>query len=183
VARPRKQIPDYQLHRQSGQARFRIDSEDRGLGPFGSEEAKRKYQELVRDLIERRAREEVKRQAKLVSNLTTGELVHSHQTWAKTHFTKFGQPSTEYGNIASSVRLVLDRHNHELLSSFGPAKGDSLKWCHCVPHCATSGDRAEKPQVPDRLALRSRRPRSSALAAAKTLGHAWNPHTLTISEF
>jgi integrase len=122
VPRPRKQIPDYQLHRHTGQARVRIDGKDHWLGPFGSEESKQKYQELVRDLVERRAREEVKRSAKLVTNLTIAELVKAYLLWAKSRYMKEGQPTTEYSNIVSTVRLLLKQHSHELVSSFGPVK-------------------------------------------------------------
>jgi hypothetical protein len=99
VPRRKKQIPAYQLHGHTGQARVKIDGKDHYLGPFCSEESKQKNHELIRGLIERRAREEVKRLAQVVTNLTIAELVAAYLAWAKTRYTKFGQPTTEFGNI------------------------------------------------------------------------------------
>jgi hypothetical protein len=99
VPRRKKQIPAYQLHGHTRQARVKINGKDHYLGPFGSEESKQKYHELIRGLIERRACEEVNRLAHVVTNLTIAELVAAYLAWAKTRYTKFGQPTTEFGNI------------------------------------------------------------------------------------
>jgi hypothetical protein len=78
-------------------------------------------------LIERRARDEVKRLAQVVTNLTIAELVAAYLAWAKTRYTKFGQPTTEFGNFVYSIQLLLDRHSHELVSSFGRVKLMALR--------------------------------------------------------
>ncbi len=122
MPRPHKRIPAYQLHGHTGQARVKIDGKDHYLGPFGSEESKQKYHELIRGLIERRARDEVKRLAEVVTNLTIAELVAAYLAWAKARYIKSGQPTPEFGNIVYSTQLLLDRHSHELVSSFGPVK-------------------------------------------------------------
>jgi hypothetical protein len=127
VPRPHKRIPAYQLHGHTGQARVKIDGKDHYLGPFGSEESKQKYHELIRGLIERRARDEVKRLAEVITSLTIAELVASYLAWAKTRYIKFGQPTTEFGNIYYSVQLLLERHSHELVSTFGPVKLMALR--------------------------------------------------------
>jgi hypothetical protein len=95
VPRPRKQIPTYQLHRHSGQAKVRIAGKDQYLGPFGSEESKQKYHELVRTLAERKAKEEITRKAQFAASLTIAELVKSNLLWAKVRYTTFGLESGE----------------------------------------------------------------------------------------
>ncbi len=47
MARSRNAIPSYLLHKASGQARVRIDGHDHLLGPYGSEESRVRYGELV----------------------------------------------------------------------------------------------------------------------------------------
>ena len=42
-----KRIPGYLLHKPTGQARVRIDGKDHYLGPFGSQESRIKYGELI----------------------------------------------------------------------------------------------------------------------------------------
>ncbi len=39
--------PKYSLHTATGQAKVRIDGEDHYLGPYGSEESKKLYDELI----------------------------------------------------------------------------------------------------------------------------------------
>jgi hypothetical protein len=40
----------------------------------------------------------------------------------KTRYMKFVRSTTEYSNVVSSIQLLLTRHSHELVSSFGPVK-------------------------------------------------------------
>ena len=47
MARKPNVVPSYLLHKQSGQARVRINGRDYLLGPFGSEESRIRYGELI----------------------------------------------------------------------------------------------------------------------------------------
>ena len=47
MARKRNVLPSYLLHKASGQARVRINGRDHLLGPFGSEESRVKYGQLI----------------------------------------------------------------------------------------------------------------------------------------
>jgi hypothetical protein len=54
-----KAIPDYLLHRPSGQARVRINGRDHYLGLYDSAESKAKYQELVKRTLADRVKAEM----------------------------------------------------------------------------------------------------------------------------
>lgn len=113
-------VPAYQFHRATGQARVRIRGRDYYLGAHGSDESKRRYEELVRKLLTDREKADLARRAELSSSLTLGELVTAYLRHARTYYVKNGRPTNECGNIASALAPVLDRHGAELVTSFGP---------------------------------------------------------------
>ena len=53
MARKSNVFPSYLLHKQSGQARARINGRDYLLGPFGSEESRILYGQLIAKLYGR----------------------------------------------------------------------------------------------------------------------------------
>lgn len=117
-----KGIPSYGLHRATGQARVRIDGKDVYLGPHGSEESKRQYEQIVRKLITDRARAEVKARVEIATDLTVNELAARYLQHARGYYVKGGLPTREYGNICDAIRAVRERHGFELVTAFGPLK-------------------------------------------------------------
>ena len=81
-----KGIPAYGLHKPTGQARVRIDGKDVHLGPHGSEESKRKYEQIVRKLITDRAAAEVRARVEIATDLTISELVAGYVQHAKVYY-------------------------------------------------------------------------------------------------
>lgn len=47
MARRKEVVPSYLLHKSTGQARVRINGRDMYLGPYGSEESRIRYGELI----------------------------------------------------------------------------------------------------------------------------------------
>ncbi len=47
MARKKSAVPSYLLHKPTGQARVRVDGRDYYLGPYGSEESRIKFGEIV----------------------------------------------------------------------------------------------------------------------------------------
>lgn len=113
-------VPAYQLHRGSGQAKVRIRGKDVYLGPHGSEESKRRYEELVRQLLTDREKETLARRAQLSTSLSVAELAAAYLRHARAYYVKNGRPTNEFGNISSALGLVLEKHGAELVTSFGP---------------------------------------------------------------
>ncbi len=118
----RKGIPSYGHHRPTGQARVRIDGKDHYLGLYGSEESRQAYERLVRKLIADRAAVELKARVEIASDLAIHELIASYLEFAKGYYVKHGRETTEYGVIATTLRLLKHRHGDELVSTFGPLK-------------------------------------------------------------
>lgn len=117
-----KGIPSYGLHRPTGQARVRIGGQDHYLGPHGSDESRRKYETLVRKVLSDRAAAELKVRVEIASDLTINELLAAYLEHARGYYVKGGRPTTEYGIITATLRLLKERHGFELVTAFGPLK-------------------------------------------------------------
>jgi integrase len=113
-------IPTYQFHRGTGQARVKIDGRDHYLGPHGSDESKRRYEELVRKLLTDRERAALARRAEISSSLTIAELVAAYKRFARSYYVKNGRPTNEFGNVAVALDPVWRRHGYEFVTQFGP---------------------------------------------------------------
>lgn len=120
-------IPAYGLHKPTGQARVRIDGQDVYLGPHGSEESRRKYEQIVRKLITDRAAVEIRVRVEIASDLTISELVAAYVQYAKTYYVKDGRQTTEYGDIARTVRPIREQYGNELVTAFGPLKLKAIR--------------------------------------------------------
>jgi hypothetical protein len=89
-----KGIPAYGLHKPTGQARVRINGKDVYLGPHGSEELKRKYEQIVRKLITDRTRDEMRARVEISSDLTINELVVGYLRFVDGYYSRTSRPTS-----------------------------------------------------------------------------------------
>jgi hypothetical protein len=106
----------------TGQGRVRIDGQNHCLGPHGSDESERKYEELVRKRISGRAAEELEARVQVASDLTISELILSVLRHAKADSVKDGRQSSEFGVNVPTLRMLRERHDHESVTTFGHLK-------------------------------------------------------------
>jgi hypothetical protein len=95
--------------------------------PHGSEESRRKYEQIVRKMITDRAAQEIRARVEIASDLTISELVAGYTQHAKAYYVKDGRQTTEFGSIARAIRAVRIRHGHELVTAFGPLKLEAIR--------------------------------------------------------
>jgi integrase len=107
--------PKYALHKATGQARVRINGKSIYLGPYGSEESRRRYDELVADMLKGRLN---------VSShkLTIAQLSIAFVKFARTYYVKNGRITSEVSNIQTALRPLVKTHGRCLVAEFGPAK-------------------------------------------------------------
>ena len=87
MARKKSAVPSYLLHKPTGQARVRVDGRDYYLGPYGSEESRIKFGEIVAKIVSGQstdpfvAKSPATSQAE--SSLTVNELVLAYMRHAQ----------------------------------------------------------------------------------------------------
>ena len=91
----KKQQPKYALHKATGQARVRINGKSIYLGPYDSEESRRRYDEIVSDFMKGTLNVSYHK-------LTIAQLCISYVTYAKTYYVKNGRITSEVSNIQTS---------------------------------------------------------------------------------
>jgi integrase len=123
----KKSIPAYTCHAATGQARVRIDGRDHYLGPHGSAESKAEYDRLVRKHLTDRAQVELEAKVQISTDLTIAELIAEYLKFARTYYVKDGQPTEEFVHIYSALRPILEKHAHDLVTSFGPLKLKAIR--------------------------------------------------------
>jgi len=128
---PRKKqlVPAYLLHKPTGQARVRIEGRDCYLGPYGSDESRIRYGQLVSKFAGGQQIDPVKSSGKRGSlprnekpdpGPTVGELCVVFLEHAKSHYTKAGKATSEICILKSCMRPLNDLYGRTPAAEFGP---------------------------------------------------------------
>ena len=127
MARPKKQIPSYQLHKSSGHARTVINGREFFLGPYGSEESTRRYGQLIAQHVGG-----VPIDPFAVSNLgnsletpadpgpTVTVLCGAFNKHAEKHYQKNGKQTSEVLILRCLVRVLVQLYGDLPAKDFGP---------------------------------------------------------------
>ena len=94
---PRKKnvLPSYLLHRQSGQARTRINGREYLLGHYGSEESRIKYGKLISQVAGGLCVDPLGKSHNADSGLSVAELLLAFKRHADTYYSKAGKKTAE----------------------------------------------------------------------------------------
>lgn len=111
----KKQQPKYALHKATGQARVRIDGKSIYLGEYGSEESRRRYDEVVTDYMKGTLNVSFHK-------LTISQLSIAYVKHAKSYYVKNGRITSEVSNIQVALRPLVKLHGKGLVAEFGPTK-------------------------------------------------------------
>ena len=136
-------VPKLCFHKASGKAVVRLNGRDHYLGVYGSTEAKGEYDRLIAEWLAagRRDPEVVAKTAtsKPVP-ISVNEVLLAFLTWAPTYYKDVdGEPTTEVGELKSSVRPVCDLYGLTPAAEFGPLALDAVRqhmigrgWCRTL---------------------------------------------------
>ena len=122
----KKQQPKYALHKATGQARVRINGKSIYLGEYGSEESRRRYDEIVTEYMKGTLNVSYHK-------LTIAQLGIAYVKHAKSYYVKNGRITSEVPNIqvALMASSVLQRARDTRSSSVS-------SWCRS---CSASRDK------------------------------------------
>ena len=144
MARKPNVFPSYLLHKQSGQARVRINGRDYLLGPYGSDESRIAYGKLIAqigsgipiDPIADSNRGSLPRNESADPGPSVGELCLVFLKHAETHYVKNGKQTSEVFILKSVIRPLNELYGMLPAKDFGPlalkavrSKMVELAWC------------------------------------------------------
>ncbi len=120
MSRRKRAIPSYLLHRPSGQARVRINGRDFYLGPYGSDESRQKYAELIQQQASGPVADDQFKPQQPADSISVAELVLAFLRHAESHYVKNGKSTSEVFLIKSAVRSLVDLFGLTPAVNFGP---------------------------------------------------------------
>lgn len=144
MARKPNVFPSYLHHKPTGQARVRIKGKDHYLGPFGSDESRIAYGQLIAkmaggipiDPIADSNRGRLPRNETDDPGPSVGELCLVFLRHAETHYVKNGKETSEVFILKSVIRPLNELYGMLPAKDFGPlalkavrAKMVELGWC------------------------------------------------------
>lgn len=107
--------PKYSLHLATGHAKVRIDGKDHYLGPYGSEESKKLYDELIaRWLCSGRKPDAV--------NVTLNRLSVLYIEHAENYYRKDGKVTSEVSSIRCALKMLIKHFGRLSVNDFTPLK-------------------------------------------------------------
>lgn len=126
----RRRIPQYNLHRPSGQARVRICGRDYYLGAWGSPESKQRYDALIADWLagklKTKSSQAEPRAEPLPSALTVADVLGLYLEHAKGYYRDRGKHTGQVDRIGRMAKVVIARTGTQAAVAFGPR---ALKDC------------------------------------------------------
>ncbi|MBL6704769.1 MAG: site-specific integrase [Planctomycetaceae bacterium] len=116
---PRKKKPGYWHHKPSGQAYVRLDGKDHYLGEYNSPESRDRYDEIVREWTVNQSADGV--------TLTVDELALRYLQYARQHYRKNGEETSEVSSIMAALRVVVRAAGRDRARDFGPLKLQAVR--------------------------------------------------------
>jgi integrase len=120
MARRKSLVPSYLLHKPTGMARVRIDGRDHYLGPYGSDESRRKYGELVAARCGGHAPDPLPAVGPQDTGPTVGEIVLTFLRHAERHYVKNGRPTSEVSSLRIAAGPLIALFGMTSARDFGP---------------------------------------------------------------
>lgn len=118
--------PPYRLHKASGQALVLINGRPIYLGVHGTENSKRRYEEILRQVdaeaVHLAAKADAERRVQAANDLSVIEVVEKYLVFASGYYRKNGKPTSEYSNICAALRPVREQCQGMPARLFGPLK-------------------------------------------------------------
>jgi integrase len=117
----RDTIPRLQHHRASGQARVRLAGRDLYLGPYGTPEARERYDRLIAEWLA--AGRQIPRaieQPSASSAPLVNDVLMRFLTWAQEYYGVNDRSAKEYVNLTHAMRPLRDLYGRTPAGEFGP---------------------------------------------------------------
>ncbi|MFH1918784.1 MAG: hypothetical protein ABIP48_02710 [Planctomycetota bacterium] len=126
----KNKVPKYRLHKPSGQALVQVAGQRIYLGKYGSDESRRKYDQIIGQfLAERSAGQEARfspRPSK-AQPITIAELCLAYWQHAERYYVKDGEQTDHVGVVKRALHFLNALYADEPATEFGPVKLQRLQ--------------------------------------------------------
>jgi integrase len=116
-------IPKYRLH-SSGQAAVRLDGRDHYLGKFGTEESKKKYDQLIARWLVAKGKPPVPTDPE---NVSVDQILGAYWLHAQGYYLKRGKPTGQLQRIKAALGVVRKTFGGTTATEFGPRELKSVR--------------------------------------------------------
>ena len=121
-----KRVPSYRRHKVSGHAVVTLGGKDFYLGPYGSEESRARYNQLVAEWLAN-ARQSTGESVVVCGNLTINEMIIVYWEHAQSYYVKNGRPTGEIDNLRDAIRPLATLYGETRASQFGPLALEAVR--------------------------------------------------------
>ncbi len=135
---PRGKVPAYCLHKASGRAVVRLNGRDHYLGSFGSHESHELYAKVISNWQSKQGTPPYSARGKSNLQLSINEVLLAYIEYAKSYYTKDGQPNKEYDLLRYAMRPLKALFGHSPAADFGPRDLKSIQQTLIEKHLSRS---------------------------------------------
>lgn len=113
-------IPKYGFHKATGQARVVLNGQSHYLGEYGSEDSRKKYEQIISSWIA--SSQSLPEESGGPSDLTINELLLAYLRFAEGYYVKNGKPTSEYCCIKLAIKPLESLYGRLPVAQFSPLK-------------------------------------------------------------
>ena len=121
---PKTNIPNYRLHKATGQAFVELGGRRFYLGKHGSKASKEEYEKRIAEYLAN-GRKLAPTQTK--SGITCEELAVYFLEWAEGYYVKNGEPTATFGHCQKAISLLVQHYGNESVNNFTPLSLEFLQ--------------------------------------------------------
>jgi integrase len=114
--------PSYRLHKKSGQAIVTLSGKDFYLGPYGSEESRTEYDQLLAEWLANGRCWPQEPASEPEAPYSIIRLCAEYLDFAEVYYRKDGQQTTSLFRVKVTLRIMATSYGREPASDFGPLK-------------------------------------------------------------
>ena len=114
---PKTNIPNYRLHKATGQAFVELGGRRFYLGKHGSKASREAYEQRIAEYL---ANGRKIAPTRTKTGISCQELAVHFLEWAEKYYVKNGEPTTSFDHCRNAVSLLVQHYGHESTDNFAP---------------------------------------------------------------
>jgi hypothetical protein len=114
---PKTNIPNYRLHKASGQAFVELGGRRFYLGKHGSKASRAEYERRIAEYL---ANGRTLPPTRSATGISCHELAVHFLEWAEEYYVKNGKPTATFDHCRNAIAMLVQHYGHESVNNFVP---------------------------------------------------------------